>query len=113
LLEVVLSLKHEELLQFLKGAPKHVSTTIFSKSPPDLVQELQEELVQIHAIPREGYQNIERKIINRIKVLSHEGTINLAETNERMFGGSVKNYDVIEAGPATQSQSSIKRVAGW
>lgn len=87
LLEVVLSLKHEELLQFLKGAPRQIQDAVFSKSPKELIVELEEELVSMPAQSREGYLAIERKVLNRMKVMAAEGLINLAETNERMFAG--------------------------
>ncbi len=85
LLEVILSLRHDELLQFLKGAAEEVRMAIFSKSPKDLVMELEEELQSVGAISREQYQGLERKILNRMKLMANEGLINLVETNERML----------------------------
>lgn len=85
LLEVVLSLKHEELIPFLKGAPADVRQAIYSKSPKDLVSELEEELSIAPVFSRETYQNVERKVLNRMKIMANEGLINLIETNERMF----------------------------
>ncbi len=85
LLEAVLSLKHDELLQFLKGAPESIRKTIFSKSPPELVLELEEELAQIINSSRELYQSAERKIINRVRIMANDGHLNLVETNDRMF----------------------------
>jgi flagellar motor switch protein FliG len=85
LLEVVLSLKHDELLQFLKGGPPEIKATIFAKAPKDLVEELEEELVHIPGFTRESYLSSERKILHRIKTLAQDGQINLIETNERMF----------------------------
>ncbi len=85
LLEVILSLRHDELLQFLKGAAEEVRMAIFSKSPKDLVLELEEELQSVGAISREQYQGLERKILNRMKLMANEGLINLVETNERML----------------------------
>ncbi len=109
LLEVVLSLKHDELLQFLKGAPPEIRSTIFVKSPKDLVVELEEELGQISLLSRENYQNIERKIINRMKVMSNEGLLNLLETNERMFGNATEGP--IEVAPG--KENNLRKVAGW
>ena len=85
LLEVILSLRHDELLQFLKGASEDVRGAIFAKSPRDLVVELEEELVNSGAVSREQYQNLERKVLNRMKLMANEGLINLVETNERML----------------------------
>jgi flagellar motor switch protein FliG len=85
LLEVVLSLKHEELIPFLKGAPADVRNAIYAKSPKDLVSELEEELTLAPVFSRETYQNVERKVLNRMKVMANDGLINLIETNERMF----------------------------
>lgn len=104
LLEVVLSLKHEELLHFLKGAPQELRNHIFSKAPKDLGAELDEELESIPGVGREVYQAVERKILNRMKVMANEGLINLGETNERMFnegsGSMPSAARVVAAGPA-------------
>ena len=85
LLEVVLSLKHDELLQFLKGASADLRSHIFAKAPKDLGGELEEELESLQPVGREVYQAVERKVLNRMKVMANDGLINLAETNERMF----------------------------
>jgi len=85
LLEVVLSLKHEELIPFLKGAPPDVRNAIYAKSPKDLVAELEEEITLAPIFSRETYQNVERKVLNRMKIMANDGLINLIETNERMF----------------------------
>jgi flagellar motor switch protein FliG len=85
LLEVVLSLRHDELIQFLKAAPPNIREAIFSKSPRELVIELEEELVNCPPVNREAYLTIERKILNRMKLMANDGLINLVETNERMF----------------------------
>src|SRR5207302_1289470 len=80
LLEVVLSLKHDELLQFLRGTANEIRGAIFAKSPKELAAELEEELAQIPVPNREAYQTIERKILNRMKIMAGEGIINLIET---------------------------------
>jgi flagellar motor switch protein FliG len=85
LLEVVLSLRHDELLQFLKAAPPVIRDTVFAKSPRELTIELEEELANTPVTNRETYFAIERKILNRMKLMANEGLINLVETNERMF----------------------------
>lgn len=85
LLEVVLSLRHDELLQFLKGAPITVRQAVFDRSPPELASELGEELHSLGPISREAYLTVERKILNRMKLMANDGLINLVETNERMF----------------------------
>lgn len=111
LLEVILNLKHEELLQFLKGAPEDIRSVIFSKSPKELVVELEEELEQVKSFSRESYQAVERKIINRMKVMANEGIINLVETNERMFADNASGSPFVESTPAGSGQ--IKKVGGW
>jgi flagellar motor switch protein FliG len=118
LLEVVLSLKHDELLQFLKGAAEELRRAIFAKCPKDLVSELEEELATVQLISRETYVNVERKILNRLKIMANEGLINLVETNERMFangGGSAAAF--VEAGPADSTQltstNTAGKAAGW
>jgi hypothetical protein len=81
----VLSLRHDELLQFLKAAPPVIRDTVFAKSPRELTIELEEELANTPVTNRETYFAIERKILNRMKLMANEGLINLVETNERMF----------------------------
>ena len=121
LLEVVLSLKHDELIQFLKGAPDHVRNTIMAKSPRELVTELEEELKQIREVSREVYNSIERKVLNRIKIMSNDGNINLIETNERMFSNQSAPDNVAHIQSARDkkdeiddtTKSNLKKVAGW
>jgi flagellar motor switch protein FliG len=90
-LEVILSLKHDELLQFLKGAPQEIKAAIFLKAPSDLVSDLEEEMLSLKTVSKEGYSFVERKVINKIKMMAHEGQINLLETNERMFMDAQKS----------------------
>jgi len=112
LLEVVLSLKHDELLQFLKGATGELRSHIFSKAPKDLVAELEEELDTLPPVSREAYHAVERKILNRMKVMANEGLINLAETNERMFAGAaVAPAKAVTAAPDGNRPAALRRVA--
>jgi flagellar motor switch protein FliG len=123
LLEVVLSLRHDELLQFLKGAPNEIKGAIFGKSPKELVVELEEELVNLGSVSRETYQGVERKVLNRMKMMAHDGLVNLVETNERMFADSpmegMNSGFVAPEGTnggapgSTSTTTSIKKVAGW
>jgi len=116
LLEVVLSLKHEELLQFLKGAADDTRRVIFSKSPKELVLELEEELGQMGTLSRETYSSVERKVLNRMKLMAQEGLLNLIETNERMFAENTPDMissEAIGQNDKTQSMANIKKVAGW
>jgi hypothetical protein len=108
LLEVVLGLKHEELLNFLRGAPGYLKDTIYSKCPAELVAELEEEIATAKESGREGYSNVARKILNRIKIMANDGVVNLTETNERMFGEDemMEDIDVVEAGPGQASTST-------
>jgi flagellar motor switch protein FliG len=82
---VVLSLRHDELIQFLKAAPPAVRDAIFAKSPRELAIELEDEVASASQVNRETYFAIERKILNRMKLMANDGLINLVETNERMF----------------------------
>jgi flagellar motor switch protein FliG len=119
LLEVVLSLKHDELLQFLKGAPSDLRATIFNKAPKDLAADLEEELENVGNLSRESYSNVERKVLNRMKLMANEGLINLVETNDRMLAeaqASAGGSGYVEAGPADPGQSTasvIRKVGGW
>jgi flagellar motor switch protein FliG len=115
LLEVVLSLKHDELIQFLKGATHEIRSTIFAKSPKELVVELEEELGQMGALSRETYQQVERKILNRMKIMANEGQLNLVETNERMFNeGQQTDTSFVQTSPGDNVKTAnFKKVAGW
>jgi flagellar motor switch protein FliG len=121
LLEVVLSLRHDELLMFLKGAPAEIRAAVFAKSPKELVVELEDELATLGSLTREAYTGIERKVLNRMKMMANEGLINLVETNERMFSeASVEglNAGFVSAEQNAQTQTSsttasIKKVGGW
>ncbi|MCC7441348.1 MAG: hypothetical protein IT285_06935 [Bdellovibrionales bacterium] len=121
LLEVVLSLRHDELLQFLKGTTAEIRQMVFSKCPRDLVAELEEELEAVQVQGRDSYAGVERKILNRIKKMSTDGKINLVETNERMFAsngyGDGTAPNAFQAAPPPPSSdgtlAKIKKVAGW
>lgn len=114
LLEVVLSLKHEELLQFLKGVAEEIRNAIFAKSPKELVVELEEELMHAPVPSREAYHGLERKILNRMKLMANDGLINLIETNDRMFTENGAESGFVGGAPTTQTGTgSIKKVAGW
>jgi flagellar motor switch protein FliG len=114
LLEVVLSLKHDELLTFLKGAPAEVKNTIYAKSPKDLVAEIEEELEHTQALSKDAYSAIERKVLNRIKMMSNDGLINLVDVNERMLmNASTSEFGALAANDSTKTSSTIKKVAGW
>lgn len=99
LLEVVLSLRYDELIQFLRGAPDDIRKLIFSKAPKELVTELESEVAQTSVLSRENYQTFERKVLNRMKILANEGQINLIETNERMFSDTPSGTPFVEAVP--------------
>jgi len=114
LLEVVLSLKHDELLTFLKGAPATIRNTIYAKSPKDLVAEIEEELEHTQPLSKDAYSNVERKVLNRIKVMSNDGLINLIDVNERMLmSAASSDFNSTSSIEATKTSSNIKKVAGW
>jgi len=85
MLDVLLGIKHDELLHFLHGVPDEVRRHVLAKAPKDLVAELEEELETLPPAGRDVYLAVERKVLNRIKLMAQEGTINLLDTNERMF----------------------------
>jgi flagellar motor switch protein FliG len=114
LLEVVLSLKHDELLTFLKGAPSNIKKTIYAKSPKDLVAEIEEELEHTQALSKDAYSAIERKVLNRIKVMANDGQINLVDVNERLLmNAGVGDFSGPASLEATKTNTHIKKVAGW
>jgi hypothetical protein len=86
--------------------------------------ELEDELQNLGTVSREAYQGIERKVLNRMKMMSNEGLVNLVETNERMFAGN--GYDNAPTGTnsgfvapeatmagGTNATAAIKKVSGW
>jgi flagellar motor switch protein FliG len=85
LTEIITNIKHDELVQFLKGCTADVRDSVLNKAPQDLAAELSDELALAEPVSREGYAVVERKVINRIKVLANQGVLNLLEINERMF----------------------------
>jgi flagellar motor switch protein FliG len=107
LLEVILSLKHEELIQFLKGAPAEITKAIFEKAPKDLVIELEEELQIVTTLSREEYQSAERKLLNRMKIMANEGQINLLETNERMFSDAAFDPGFVQGQPSGNNKQGL------
>ncbi len=116
MLEVILNLKHEELLQFLKGAPPSIMETVFAKSPRELTAELEDELKAITNINRDVYHGVERKVLNRIKVMAGEGTLNLIEANERMFANNQIQGEKTNSGAPDQqggASPNIRRASGW
>ncbi len=118
LLEVVLSLKHDELLLFLKGAPEDVRRSILTKAPRDLAGDLEEELVNVAEVHREHFHNLERKVLNRMKVMANDGLINLIDTNDRMLAEAAgSGPKVADSGtgddPTRAAHAQIKKVAGW
>lgn len=114
LLEVILTLRHDELIQFLKGAPDTIRAAIFAKAPKDLVAELDEELTSASLISREGYHAVERKVLNRMKMMAAEGVVNLVETNDRMLG-AVSGPEAVSGlhQEPNQTMTSLKKAAGW
>jgi len=85
LLEVILSLRHDELLNFLKGSRDDVRGSIFAKCPRDLVSDLEEELAVMQNPSRDIYGALERKVLNRVKMMAQDTLVNLADVNDRLF----------------------------
>ncbi len=84
--EVVTHIKHDELVQFLKGCNPDVKTAVMNKVPADLAGDLNDELDIAESVGRETYAAVERKILNRLKFLVGNGQINISEVNDRIFG---------------------------
>jgi flagellar motor switch protein FliG len=83
--EVITSVKHEELVQFLKGCNADVRTAVLNKAPAELSADLVDGINLSEHVSREAYVAVERKVLNRMKVLANNGQINIAEVNERIF----------------------------
>ncbi len=83
--EVATSLKHDELVQFVKGTTADIRDSILNKVSHDLAIEISEEIDLVEPVGRDTFNGIERKVLNKIKILANQGQINLAEVNEKMF----------------------------
>jgi flagellar motor switch protein FliG len=83
--EVATSLKHDELVQFVKGTTADIRDAILNKVSHDLAIEISEEIDLVEPVGRDTFNGIERKVLNKIKILANQGQINLAEVNEKMF----------------------------
>jgi flagellar motor switch protein FliG len=84
-IDVITHVKHDELVQFMQGCSAEIRQAILSKAPQDLAGDISDELKLAQPVSREVYAVVERKVLNRIKVMANQGEINLAELNERMF----------------------------
>jgi flagellar motor switch protein FliG len=85
LTEVITSVKHDELVQFLKGCNDEIRNSVLNKVPRDLSDDLSEELVIAEPVSRETFAVVERKVLNRIKNMANSGQINLSDVNDRIF----------------------------
>ncbi|MBC7396050.1 MAG: hypothetical protein H7333_01290, partial [Bdellovibrionales bacterium] len=85
LIDVITNVKHDELIQFLKGCGDEVRNAVLSKAPQDLSAELSDGINMSEPVSREAYLAVERKVLNRMKVLANNGQVNIAEVNERIF----------------------------
>jgi flagellar motor switch protein FliG len=83
--EIATSLKHDELVQFIRGTSDDIRNAFLTKISHDLAIEISEEVDIVEPVGRESFVSIERKVLNKIKNLANQGTINLAEVNEKMF----------------------------
>ncbi len=85
LTEIITSVKHDELVQFLKGCGDEIRNAVLNKVPRDLSDDLSEELVIAEPVSREVFAVVERKVLNRIKNMANSGQINLSDVNDRIF----------------------------
>jgi flagellar motor switch protein FliG len=85
LTEIITSVKHDELVQFLKGCSDEIRNAVLNKVPRDLSDDLGEELVIAEPVSREVFAVVERKVLNRIKNMANSGQINLSDVNDRIF----------------------------
>jgi flagellar motor switch protein FliG len=85
LVEVLLALKHDELLVLFKGMESSLMNNVIQMLPADLSGDLQEELQSTPVPGREQLNAIERKVIHRLKALASDKVIDLYEVNEKLF----------------------------
>lgn len=86
LLEVVLGMKREDLLIFLKGTREHIQGLLLSKAPPELAQTWYEDLQTMAGIDEKTYRIVEMSVLNKIRNFAKSGNIGLIEINDRIFG---------------------------
>jgi flagellar motor switch protein FliG len=87
-MDVVLSLKHEEIVTFFKGVQQELGRQILSKTSSEFVSDLEDSLLVAPNPSREIYQAVERKVINAMKSLSQENKIQLFDINQQIFASN-------------------------
>lgn len=85
IVEVCLTLKHDELLILFKGMKPNLFSTVMKTLPEDLASDLKDELASTLQPSKEQLNAVERKVIHRIKSLASEKIINLSEVNDKIF----------------------------
>lgn len=85
LVEVITNVKHDELVQFLKGCSEEVRQSVLHKVPADLSADLSDGIRMSEAVSKESYLAVERKLLNRMKIMANNSQINISEVNERIF----------------------------
>jgi flagellar motor switch protein FliG len=85
LIEVITHVKHEELVQFLKACSVEVRESILNKAPAEMAADLKDGINLSENVSKETYLSVERKLLNRMKVLANNGQFNIAAINERIF----------------------------
>lgn len=108
--EVIAHIKHDELVQFVKGCDHAIREGVLAKVPEDLAADLREECEMVPAASREAYSVVERKVLNRIKVMANNGEMSLADINERMFSQELGVMSSLAAETPVEAVSEMKKV---
>jgi hypothetical protein len=72
-------------VQFLKACSVEVRESILNKAPAEMAADLKDGINLSENVSKETYLSVERKLLNRMKVLANNGQFNIAAINERIF----------------------------
>lgn len=85
LVEVLLALKHDELLTLFKSMRGDLAEQLMNQLPSDLAGDLNEELASTTQPSREQSSVVERKVIHRVRNLGRDRQIDLEEINRQLM----------------------------
>lgn len=85
LLELFLGMEQEDLLSFLAGTEEHIRELIIDKAPAELAESWQEDLMNFGGVDEQTFRQKEIQVLNRVRNMANNGTINLLDINERIF----------------------------
>ena len=88
MVEVLLALKHDELLVLFKSMAPRLLHSVIQLLPTDLANDLQEELMTTPVPLKEQAAAVERKIVHRLRAMASERVIDLSEVNDLLYSST-------------------------